>query len=133
MSMFNYITDLTEWFSHNSLSLNITKTDTITLPRPNSISINHHFLLSILTSQSLITLDFTITSHLDYYPYINNMILTGNYFLYNIRKSHYKLTFAMTKYFIYTLVFNRLIYCCSLLCNLPINWAYSTSCYTCII
>ena len=29
MSMFNCITDLTEWFSHNSLSLNMTKTDTI--------------------------------------------------------------------------------------------------------
>ena len=36
MSMFNCITDLTEWFSHNSLSLNMTKTVTIIFSRPSS-------------------------------------------------------------------------------------------------
>ena len=34
MSMFNCITDLTHWFSHNSMSLNITKTNTIIFTRP---------------------------------------------------------------------------------------------------
>ena len=29
LSIFNCLTELTEWFSHNSLSLNMTKTDTI--------------------------------------------------------------------------------------------------------
>ena len=52
------------------------------------------------------------------------MIRTANYFLYNIRKSRYKLTFAMTKCLINLLVFNRLIYRCSLLCNLPVNLMY---------
>ena len=52
------------------------------------------------------------------------MICTANYFLYNIRKSRYKLTFAMTKCLIHSLVFSRLIYCCSLLCNLPVNLMY---------
>ena len=116
MSMFNYITDLTEWFSYNSLSLNMTKTDTIILLRPSSpLSITHPFLLSLPTSESITTLGFTLTSHLDYSPHINNMIRTANYFLYNIRKSRYKLTFAMTKCLIHSLVFRRLIYCGSLL------------------
>ena len=52
------------------------------------------------------------------------MIRTANYFLYNIRKYRYKLTFAMTKCLIHSLVFSRLIYYCSLLCNLPVNLMY---------
>ena len=52
------------------------------------------------------------------------MIRTANYFLYNIRKSRYKLTFAMTKCLIHSLVFSILIYCCSLLSNLPVNLMY---------
>ena len=97
MSMFNCITDITEWLSHNSLSLNMTKTYTIILYRPNSpLSITHSYLLSLPISKSIIILGFTITFHLDYYPHINNMIHTSNYFLYNISKSHYKLTFAIT-------------------------------------
>ena len=52
------------------------------------------------------------------------MIHTAIYFLYNIRKSIYKLTFAMTKCLIHSLVFSRLIYCCSLLFNLPVNRMY---------
>ena len=52
------------------------------------------------------------------------MIRTATYFLYNIRKSRNKLTFAMTKCLIHSLVFSRLIYCCSLLCNLPVNLMY---------
>ena len=44
MSMFKCITDLTEWFSHNSLSLNMTKTDTTIFSRPSSpLSITHLF------------------------------------------------------------------------------------------
>ena len=54
MYMFNCITDLTEWFSHNSISLNITKTDTIIFFRPISpLSITHPFLLSLPTSESI--------------------------------------------------------------------------------
>ena len=125
MSMFNCITDLTEKFSHNSISLNMTKTDTIIFSRPSSpISITHPFLLSLPTSESITTLGFTLTSHIDFSPHINNMIHTSNYFLYNIRKSRYKLTFAMTKCLIYSLIFSRLICCCSLLCNLPVNLMY---------
>ena len=51
MAMFNCITDITEWFSHNSLSLNMTKTDTIIFFKPSSpLSITHPFLLSLPTS-----------------------------------------------------------------------------------
>ena len=126
ISMFNCITDLTEWFSLNSLSLNMTKTDTIIFLRPSSpLSITHPFLPSLPTSESITTLGFTLTSHLYYSPHIiNNMIRTVNYFLYNIRKSRNKLTFAMTKCLIHSLVFSRLIYYCSLLCNLPVNLMY---------
>ena len=125
MYMFNCLTDLTEWFSHNSLYLNMTKTDTIIFSKPSSpLSITYPFLLSLPTSESITTLGFTITSHLYYSPNINNMIRTANYFLYNIRKSCYKLSFAMTKYLIHSLVFSRLIYCCSLLCNLSVNLIY---------
>ena len=88
------------------------------------LSITHLFLLYIPTSQSITTIGFTITSHLDYFSHINNMIRTTNYFLYNSRKSSYKLTIAMNKYLIHSLVFSRHIYCCSLLRNLPVNLMY---------
>ena len=111
MSMFNCITDLTEWFFHNSISFYMTTIDTIIFSRPSyPLSITHPFLLSLPTSQSITTLGFIITSHLDYSPHINNMIRTDNYFLYNIRKYRYKVTFAMTKCLIHSLVFSRLIY-----------------------
>ena len=81
---------------HNSLSLNMTKTDTIIFSRPSSpLSITHPCLLSLPTSESTTTLCFTLTSHLDYSPHNNNMICTANYFIYNIRKSRYKLTDEM--------------------------------------
>ena len=103
----------------------MTKTDTIIFSRPSSpLSNTHPFLLSLPTSESITILGFTLTSHLDYSPHINNMIRTANYFLYNIRKSRYKFTFAMTKCLINSLVFSRLIYCCSLLCNLHVNLMY---------
>ena len=109
--MFNCITDLTHWFYHNSISLNMINTDTIIFSRPSSpLSITHPFLLYLPTSQSITILDFTITSHLDYSPHINNMIRTTNCFLYNIRKSRYKLTFAMTKCLIHSIVFNIFIF-----------------------
>ena len=111
MSMFNCITDLTEWFSNNSLSLNMTKTDTIIFSRPSfPLSITHSFLLPLPTSESITTLGFTLTSNPVYSPHINNMIGTANYFLYNIRKSRYKLTFAITKCLIHSLIFSRLKY-----------------------
>ena len=109
----------------NSHSLNMNTTYIIIFSRPRSpLSITHPFLLYLPTSESITILGFTLTSHLDYYPHINNMIRTANYFLYNIRKSSYKLTFAMTKCLIHSLVFSRLIYCCSLLCNLSVNLIY---------
>ena len=105
-----------------SLTLNMTKTDTIIISRPTyPLIITHPFLLSLPTSQSIITLGFTINSHLDYSDHISIMIRNVNYFLYNIRKSQNKLTFSMTKSLIHSLVFSRLIYCCSLLCNLPLK------------
>ena len=64
--MFNYITDLTHWFSNNSISLNMTKTNTIIFSITSSpLSITHPFLLYISITQSKTTLDFTITSHPD--------------------------------------------------------------------
>ena len=78
--MFNCITDLTEWLSHNSLSLNMTKTDTIIFSRASSpLSITHPFLLYIQT-EYITTLGFTLTSHLDYSPHINNMIALSTIF-----------------------------------------------------
>ena len=77
---------------------------------------------------SIYTLGFTIISHLDYSPHINNMIRTVNNVLYNIRKSRYKLILAITKCLIHSLVFSILIYCCSLLCNLPVNFIYIYIC-----
>ena len=122
LSIFNCLTELTDWFSHNSLSLNMTKTDTIIISRPTyPLIITHPFLLALPTSQSITTLGFTINSHLDYSDHISIMIRNANYFLYNIRKARNKLTFSMTKSLIHSLVFSRLIYCCSLLCNLPLK------------
>ena len=105
----------------------MTKTDTIIFSRPSyPLSITHPVLLYLPTSESIIILGFTINSYLDYSPHIYNMIRTSNYFLYNIRKSRYKLTFAMTKCLIHSL--SRLIYCCSLVCNLPVNLMYKLEC-----
>ena len=44
MSKFNFITDLTEWYSYNPISLNMTKTDTIIFSRPNSLLYITHLL-----------------------------------------------------------------------------------------
>ena len=61
MYMFNCITDLIEWFYHNSLSLNKNKTDIIIFSRPSFLlSITHPFLLSLPTSESITTLRFTL-------------------------------------------------------------------------
>ena len=57
LSMFNCITELTECFSHNYISLNMITTDNIIFSRPSSPqSITHHFLLSHPTSQYITTL-----------------------------------------------------------------------------
>ena len=93
-SIFNCHTYLTDWFSHNSLSLHMTKTDNIILSRPTyPLIITHPFLLSLPTSQSMTILGFTINSHLDYSDHISIMIRNTNYFLYNIRKSRNKSIF----------------------------------------
>ena len=120
--MFNCLTYLIDWFSHNFLSLNMTKTDTIIISRPTyPLITNHPFLLALPTSQSIKTLGFTTNFHLDYPLHISIMIRNANYFLYNIRKSRNKLTISITKSLIHSLVFSILIYCCSLLCNIPLN------------
>ena len=49
MYIFNYITDLTEWFSYNSFSLNMTKTDTNIFETQFS-SINHSSFFTISTN-----------------------------------------------------------------------------------
>ena len=100
----------------------MTKTDTIIFSRPNyPLIITHPFLSSLPTSQFITTIGFTINYHLDYSDNIPIMIRNANNFLYNIRKSRNKLTFSMTKSIIHSLVFRKLIYCCSLLCNLPLG------------
>ena len=100
----------------------MTTTYTIILSRPTyPLTITHPFLLSLPTSQSLTTLGFTINFHLYYSDHISIMIRNANYFLYNIRKSRKKFTSSLTKSIIHSLVFSRLIHCCSLLCNIPLK------------
>ena len=124
LSIYNCITELTKWFANNSLSLNISKTDTIILSHPSSpLNITHPFLLSLPTSQSVTTLGITFDAHFNVTAQIVNIIrrYTANYYLYNIRKTRNKLTFNLTKCLIYALVFSRLRYCCSLFTTLPIH------------
>ena len=84
--------------SCNSLSLNITKTDSIILSRSlSSITLTHPFLISLPISNTITTLGFTINNVLDYSVHISNTVRTANYFLYNIGKARSKLTFNLTK------------------------------------
>ena len=111
LSIYNCITELTKWFSNNSLSLNISKTYTIILFRPSSpLNITHPFLLSLPTSQSVTTLGITFDTHFNVTAQIVNSIRTANYYLYNIRKTRNNLNFNLTKYLIHVLVFSRLRY-----------------------
>ena len=80
--MFNCTTDIIEWYSRNSISLNITKTNNIIFSRPSfPLSIAYYVLLYLPSSQSITTLDFTINSNLDYSPHINNMILPTIFYI----------------------------------------------------
>ena len=98
LSIANCINDLISWFSCNSLSLNITKTDSIILSRSlSSITLTHPFLISLPISNTITTLGFTINNALDYSVHISNTARTANYFLYNIGKACSKLTFNLTK------------------------------------
>ena len=115
LSIYNCITELTKWFANNSLSLNISKNDTIIL------NIIHPFLLSLPTSQSVTTLGITFDTHFNVTAQIVNIIRIANYYLYNIRKTRNKLTFNLTKCLIHALVFSRLRYCCSLFTTLPLH------------
>ena len=116
----NCINDKISWFSCNSLSLNITKTDSIILSRSlSSITLNHPFLISLPISNTITTLGFTINNTLDYSVHISNTILTANYFLYNIGEARSNLTFTLTKSLLHSLVFSRLRYCNSLFINIP--------------
>ena len=84
MYMFNFNTDITGWFSHNSLYLIMTKTGNIIFSRSSyHLSITHSFLLSIPTSKSITNIGFIITYHLDNSKYMN-MIRTVTYVLYNL-------------------------------------------------
>ena len=94
----NCINNLISWISCNSLSLNIIKTESIILSRYlSSISLTHPFLISLLISNTITTLGFTINNALDYSVHITNTVRTANYFLYNIGKARSKLTFNLTK------------------------------------
>ena len=107
LSVANCINDLISWFSCNSLSLNITKTDSIILSRSlSSITLTHPFLISLPISNTITTLGFTINNALDYSVHISNTVRTANYFLYNIGKARYKLTFNLTKSFLHSLLFS---------------------------
>ena len=120
LSIANCIKDLISWFSCNSLSLNITKTDSIILSRSlSSITLTHPFLISLPISNTITTLGFTINNVLDYSVHISNTVRTANYFLYNIGKARSKLTFNLTKSLLHSLVCSRLRYCNSLLINIP--------------
>ena len=97
LSIYNCITELTKWFANNSLSLNISKTDTIILSRPSSpLNITHPFLLSLPTSQSVTTLGIAFDTHFNVTAQIVNIIRTAKYYLYNIRKTRNKLTCNVT-------------------------------------
>ena len=118
----NCINDLISWFSCNSLSLNITKTDSIIFSRYiSSITLALPFLISLPISNTITTLVFTINNALYYSVHISYTVLTANYFLYNIGKDRSKLTFNLTKSLLYSLVVSRLIYCYSLFINIPQN------------
>ena len=120
LSIANCIKYLISWFSCNSLSLNITKTDSIILSRSlSSITLTHPFLISLPISNTITTLGFTINNVLDYSVHISNTVRTANYFLYNIGKARSKLTFNLTKSLLHSLVCSRLRYCNSLLINIP--------------
>ena len=65
------INDLISWFFCNSLSLNITKTDSIILSRSiSSITLTHSFLISLPILNTITTLGFTINNALDYSVHI---------------------------------------------------------------
>ena len=120
LSNANCINDLISWFSCNSLSLNITKTNRIILSRYLSlITLTHPFLISFPILNTINTLGFTINNTLYYSVHISNTVHTANYFLYNIGKVHSKLTFNLTKSILHSLVFSRLRYCNSLFINIP--------------
>ena len=86
LSIANCIDDLISWFSCDSLSLNITKTDSIILSRClSSITLTHPFLISLPISNSITTLGFTINKVLDYSVHISTTVSTANYFLIEAR------------------------------------------------
>ena len=119
ISIANYINDLISWFSCNSISLHITKTDSIILSRYlSSITIIHPFLISLSISNTITTLGFTINNALDYSVHISNTVRTANYFLYNIAKARSKLSFTLTKQLLHSLILSRLRYCNSLFINI---------------
>ena len=113
------------WFSCNSLSLNITKTDRIILSRyPSdilSITLTHPLFILLHISNTITTLGVTINNALDYLVHISNTFRIANYFLYNIGKARSKLTFTLTKSLLHSLVFSHLRYCNSLFINIPVK------------
>ena len=64
ISMFNFITDLTYWFSHNSISLNMTKTNRINLLSYSQDTVNCGEFSSINHSSF-----YTISSTFSIYNY----------------------------------------------------------------
>ena len=76
-SIYNCVTKLTKWFANNSLSLNISKTGTISSQF--CFKYNTYFLLSLPTSQSVTTLGITFDTHFNITSQIVNSIRTANY------------------------------------------------------
>ena len=117
----NCITDIQNWFTSNSLSLNVSKTDTILFSKiPSIVKITDSFLATLPLSNKITTLGITIDSTMKYDSHILNVIRTANFYLYNIHKADAKLSFDITKSLIYSLVFSRFD-CNSLFVFVPDN------------
>ena len=106
----------------DSLSLNVSKTDTILFSKiPSIVKITDSFLATLPLSNKITTLGITIDSIMKYDSHILNVIRTANFYLYNIHKARAKLSFDITKSLIYSLVFSRFDYCNSLFVFVPDN------------
>ena len=121
-SLSSCLADLRSWFSVNSLSLNITKTDSIIFSKSNTFfKLTSPDLLSIPTSSIVTTLGIRLSSNLDFSSQISTIIQKAQYFIYNISKVRRKLTFSVTLNLINTLVFSRIRYCMSLYTSISIR------------
>ena len=119
----NCISEIVNWFSNNSLSLNTSKTNSILFSKASPLSsiIDQIKSLSIPLSNSVSSLGISFDSSLSFSNHISSIIRSANYHLYNISKSRNKFTFILTKSLISSLVFSRLSYCISLLHHITVR------------